>query len=415
MQPGTPPISLASETTVIVADTWASVTPHPDLSALRFDPRAAGSGGVAPDGTAFGNHGFWVAGLLGADVNGTGTSGTAFRAADSLDLLGVQVGGLSFPEIIHTLESAAPPTGNLVINTSFGYNDPGETNETRAARALYALQWRGALQRIGPDRVLVVAAAGNDGLADPTPDATLSSPMTTQALVSDLSTLIAADEQALWSRVEAQATDLPNAKLVVGSTIVVGAANEFGNRLGFSTPGEDIRMPGFELTGPCVVDGGRCAGGEMTDNGTSGATPLASGVVAMIWSLAPALPAAEVRVLALAASSNGAIDAYNAMWAALGATASSPLPTLVDADDDGAFDASDIALLLGAWAEAEALDPDPSVAPRDWSRFDLNGDGYSRTDTAVVLDLDVDGTARRGVLVARYRRCYCFVRRKRRH
>jgi hypothetical protein len=381
---------LAEPTTVLVADTWAQISSHPDISAQRFAPGASAVTATASDGTAVGNHGFWVAGILGADVDSDGTAGTALRASTTLDVLSAQVGGMSFLDVLIAIERAAVPTsGRLVLNTSFGYNDPGELIEKRDARALYALAARSMLQRLGPDRVFVLAAAGNDGtVAGVT--AELSSPFATQALVADLSTLIEPAGQAAWSVIEARATNLANKRQVVGNTLVVGASRFAGVRASFSTPGHDVLLPGEAISGPCVVAGGRCDGTEQIDNGTSAATPLASGLAAMAWSIAPTLDAAEIRALLLRSAGEASIDAFDVLLGAAAAAEIDPLLAIADADDDGDIDDDDIATCISEWSANESATPDPLSATRDWQRCDLNGDGYSRTDIGASVDLDAD-------------------------
>jgi len=383
---------------VLVGDLWGQATVPADLSTLTLEAGLIPDLGTTRSGAPRGNHGFWVAGLLGADVNGTGASGTAFDAASQLRIDGFSVANLaSFGEINHAIERALRRTsGKVILNLSIGYNDPTFVRDARPRRALFALQWRSILQQRGADLVLVVAAAGNDGQVAGT-DASLSSPYATQARIADLSTLVPSDaiSQAAWQAVEAQATALRNPRAVVGSTLIVGGAAIGGGRAAFSTPGEDVLAPGETLDGPCVIVGGTCDGTFMVDKGTSGAAPLAAGVAALAWGIAPALSPAELRTMLLSARTGELVDAYQVAIAAAAAARADIYSALADVNDDGALDNADITAALAAW---EAAGAEPGGPFRDWSRFDLNGDGFSSTEAAIAIDLDASGAVAGSVL-----------------
>ena len=374
---------------MVIADLWGAAAAPAVLSALTMPAGLVPDTAIGTSGSARGNHGFWVAGLAGADVSGTGVSGTAFRASQQLQMQAVQVAGISrFGEINHAIERALRSvSGPFILNLSIGYNDPRLLTDNRPARAAFALQWRNMLQTLGPDRVLVVTPTGNDGTVAGV-DASLSSPYATQALVADLSSLIPDEQQSTWASVEALATALSNPRSIVGSTIVVGGADSSGGRFAQSTPGGDLLAPGEALTGPCVIPGGECAPDlEMIANGTSGASPLAAGVAAMAWGIDPTLTPASLRALVLGARSGELVDAFQvSMTAAIGA-GRDPFTTLADSNDDATVDMVDVEAALAAWEQAEAAEGGPF---RDWSRFDLNGDGFTSTESAIGIDLNGD-------------------------
>jgi hypothetical protein len=63
---------------------------------------------------------------------------------------------------------------------------------------------------------------------------------------------------------------------------------------------------------------------------------------------------------------------------------------LLDANDDGAFDGLDVQLFAAAYQLSNPNRPTIPAA-RDFSRFDLNGDGYTGGIITTAFDLDVDG------------------------
>jgi hypothetical protein len=376
---------------VLVGDLWGQATRPPDLSTLTLEAGLVPDTGLTRDGAPRGNHGFWVAGLLGADINGEGTSGTAFKPTAQLAIDGFSVANLaSFAEVNHAIDRALRRTsGKVILNLSVGYNDPRFSRDDRPRRALFALQWRNMLQQRGADRVLVVTGAGNDGLVAGT-DASLSSPFNTQARIADLSTLIPSDaaSQATWQSVEVQATALRNPRAVVGSTLIVGGAAQAGGRFATSTPGEDVLAPGELLDGPCVIVGGSCDGTSMIDSGTSGAAPLAAGVAALAWGIAPSISPAELRAMLLSARTGELVDAYQVAIAAASVAGVDVFGAMANVNDDTRLDEDDVAGALAAWEAAANV---PGGPPRDWGRFDLNGDGFASTEAAIAIDLDASG------------------------
>lgn len=376
---------------VLIGDLWGQSTGHPDLSALTLEAGLVPDLAAGSNGAPRGNHGFWVAGLLGADVNSAGSSGTAFRASSQLQMDGFSVAGFaSFAEVNHAIERALRrSSGKVILNLSVGYNDPLQEEVNLPRRALFALQWRSILQQRGADRVLVVTPAGNDGRVESI-DASLSSPFATQARIADLSTLIPADEasQATWAGIEAQSAPLTTPRAIVGSTLIVGGATDAGERFADSTPGEDLLAPGVTLNGPCVIAGGTCDGSEMFADGTSGASPLVAGVAAMAWGIAPSLTPPQLRELVLQARTTTLVDAYQAVIDAADRAGLDVYAALADVNDDDVLDEADVVAAVDAWEAAAAA---PGGPQRDWSRFDLNGDGFGSDESAIVIDLDADG------------------------
>jgi hypothetical protein len=63
---------------------------------------------------------------------------------------------------------------------------------------------------------------------------------------------------------------------------------------------------------------------------------------------------------------------------------------ILDQNHDGRFDEADVS------AFADHIFVDPPKTDRDWSRYDLNGDGFTGGDTTTAFDLDTAGSTRAG-------------------
>ncbi|MCB9506558.1 MAG: S8 family serine peptidase [Myxococcales bacterium] len=386
---------------VLVADCYVEQRPHPNIAAqsFRLDALTGPHAGLTGAGQISGNHGFWVSSIIGVDPDAANAFGTSVAPVEDLELISVQMCGMTWLDRMVVLENVAPRTGPYVLNASLGYNDPEELDEDRLARATYALIWRRVLRTIGADNVLVVAAAGNEGLAASRPGAELTSPFGTQALRADVSSIVPATAQARLSAAAAALALGADERAVVGHTVMVGSSNASGDRSAFSSAGEDLRVLGEDIAGVCLTDdvvgpGGeapRCVGGEMISSGSSAAAPQVSGIAAMLLGASTRETAATVRARLLDAASDGTVDAFAPLVDTLYDDGRDVLGALCDLDDDLLCDEVDAAELLEVWDAQDAVPGD--VAFQTWGRADLNGDGYERTDRGAPFDLDGDGDA----------------------
>lgn len=132
--------------------------------------------------------------------------------------------------------------------------------------------------------------------------------------------------------------------------------------------------------------------------GTSFSAPQVAGLASYLWLLSPELrnaPAAMTRKAIVGNSRGiGVIDAY-ASALSLDA-ADLPTPTnapvrlaILDADGDGKFDEAD----LGTFLDKIVSGDNPE---RDYSRYDINGDGFTGGPTTERFDLDRVGSTRFG-------------------
>ena len=144
-------------------------------------------------------------------------------------------------------------------------------------------------------------------------------------------------------------------------------------------------------------------------SGTSFAAPQVAGLASYLWLLEPSLAtqpaAATIALLRATVQSNsalgGVVDAYAAVLSLDAAAA--PTPTgakvrlaILDVNGDGVFDLADLRAFHNAYVVAGVvLEP----AAEDFSRFDLNGDGFTGGSRATRMDLDPTGSTRFGAPV----------------
>jgi hypothetical protein len=140
--------------------------------------------------------------------------------------------------------------------------------------------------------------------------------------------------------------------------------------------------------------------GQVVD-GTSFSTPLVAGLAAYLWNLSPELAAkptsATVDLLKRSSRTTASsptvpvIDAYAAVLRLDTAGSVSPPIRLglLDVNADGVFDALDLQKFATAYGLANPNTPTIPTA-RDFSRFDLNGDGFTGGIPIAAFDLDIN-------------------------
>jgi hypothetical protein len=373
---------------VYVADLYAENAALPQLSSLRFVGPAAPVVQVREDGSYAGNHGFWVASLLGADADGRTPIGTHPAPSTTLDLAAVNVLGVGEVVDLHlALDRALPTSTFFVLNTSLGLPDDVPALD----RVMAALSWREVVLR-RTEGFLHTASAGNEGLTDPAASR-LNSEWSAQAGAADLRTLLTGDDREAFEDAWTDAVERSGGGVagVAGHTLIVGAADSLGAQTAFSNRGADVQMIGVDLIGACSRKDSDCAdtplGRLMDAGGTSGAAPQVAGLAAWLRAVDPTLDAAELRARLLTAFDGRWVDALTATLA----LERPDLPvrlTLLDQDDNGVFNEADTEAVAVALVEGDAADP---TLPPTWPRADLNGDGRVRSDTRARYDLDGDG------------------------
>ena len=138
--------------------------------------------------------------------------------------------------------------------------------------------------------------------------------------------------------------------------------------------------------------------------GTSFSTPQVAGLASYLWLLSNDLRNEPASVTLDAISENAravlvtgpVVDAY-ATILSLDAAAT-PTPTtapvrlaILDVNNDGRFNENDVAIFLAHLLDTNGKPVEPAV--RDYSRFDLNGDGFTGGSRTESFDLDrIDST-----------------------
>ena len=334
-------------------------------------------------------HGYHVVGIA---ASGFATNGTAagnvtgvFPATTPLHVIDA-IGATSQTTGVRIFQKATSLNGRVVVNTSLG-RDAVVTDDV--AR-LDGSDW-GQLVRSSAgleDRMLHATSAGNIG-----GQANRNSRWSSAALRSDLTNAFDLPMTPLRNTLAVE-----NLQDTGSPAFEPGCLDLTSNRNGtIAAVGTDVFSHRF----------GSQAGNK---NGTSMASPQVAALGMFLWSIAPDLTAPQLRDLMVATArpplphdvaagcgtdvpSSPRLDAYSAVLSLDQSVALTPQTApvrhaIVDHDGDGTFDEDDI--------EAFGDVSRPDAGARDWSRSDLNGDGFTGgTDTAP-LDLDPVGSPRGG-------------------
>lgn len=348
-----------------------------------------------------GNHGWHVAGTIGADFDDARSTGVhpgaqpgggspIFRI-DAFAVLGV---GLAVPEMYAEIVDQFPASGPFVINTSFGWRMdkvPTRTQRRHLAHESLALRARTSADEA---RFVVAASAGNDrGL-----DARYNSVQIANASFDDVREIVTnpddlaeLEELLAWYQATYPDVDFMARSrnvLAVGSSRLDGSPSGFTNSIAYVPPGIGVQAVGTNVFGPCAKyepgdpDPKYCSAddGDVVLSGTSMAAPQVAGLAAYMWNLNPSLSSSEIVRAVAQTYRNGLINAYEASLAAGGLAARR---ALLDVNDDGRFDHEDLHEILTQWSTG--------ISPLSFSRYDLNGSGRPGGVTRARFDLDGDG------------------------
>jgi len=325
------------------------------------------------------SHGYHVVGIAAGDFANDGTPAGSvtgvFPATAKLVLFDAT--GFSYPatsaELIKLMSSIP---GRIVLNTSLG--SQFDDAESRAEASDWAVQVRHAGLE---DRVVHAASAGNDAAS--TTDNGVWSPA---GVRNDLTNSIGDPITPLQNTLAVENLTDSGAPLYTpgclsllsdrGGNIAAVGENVYSNLLGSNA--------GFL-------------------SGTSMASPQVAAVAEYLWTIAPALSSEQI---VSAIEKNGLAPLPNdaghcgtdlpsaprlAAYASLLSLDQAPLSpakapvrfAVLDANGDGQFDGKDLSLLAPTVLRAS------DAGHPDWSRFDLNGDGYTGGARAVPFDLDL--------------------------
>jgi len=348
-------------------------------------------------------HGYHVLGIMAA-TNGGDTSDAGLATGVLPRRFGVTpvdtTFGNTWGSVMHDiLLLAGRAAGNIVVNTSLGFlcNTAAQAaaecspQNARAEAVGWLERMRGTafvtLAGAGLERRFVHAAsAGNTDAAGR--DALTSSPFTAAALRDDLVTAdgrpIANANNVLVTEnhlnvVELRACLAASSKRVLSRTVLTNLRN-------VSAPGTDI----WSLTNASTT--------AANLDGTSMASPQVAALAGWIWALRPSLTNQEVIsiILRTAVTQDGcgaddpapSVDVYSAVLGTDTSLADAPVrKALLDVGGaggstvpDGVFNEADLQQFVQAFA-TQAL---------DFSRFDLNGDGFTGLTTTRPFDLDLN-------------------------
>ena len=374
-------IDLANRPTLIVADMFGNGPLSGDIDAT-YNSAALRVRLVQKE------HGYHVVGIAASRFSSDGTEAGnvtgVFPATTPLHV--IESIGLSTQMIgIKIFQKATSLTGRVVVNTSLGLESPATDAEAKTDGSSWGQLVRGSTGL--EDKMFHATSAGN--IAGP---ANRNSRWAAAALRTDL-------ENAGGFPM----TRLTNTAVVenisdTGAPAFEPACLSFTSNRGgnIATIGEDVFSHLFGS-----------AAGNMS--GTSMATPAVAGLAMFLWSIEPDLTAPQMLNLLVNTAQPGlaitpgpcgsdvsSSPRLDAFAAALGLDQGGE-PTkqtapvrhaIVDIDGDGAFEEDD----LEAFSDVSR----PDAGDRDWSRQDLNGDGFTGGTQTAALDLDPTGTPPQG-------------------
>jgi len=384
---------------LIMQDFFGGGAPNSDFNVKS----AAGLYGTGkPD-----EHGYHVLGILAAKHGGTASDrGQATGIyPGTLQVLPFDLTWMDQPTIENQiLFQAETSNQNIVVNSSVGH-DPVCTESVLDCLTPLAQKWikkvRGlALYETGKtgpasleNKFLMLSAAGNVEPSRPS-DPALDSWYNAARLLTELDTEMGVRLDNLNNTLVIEDRENSSSQPYKADCLSDGSMHP-GD---LSAIGTDV----WSLTG--------ASAGADNFSGTSMATPQVAGLAAYVWTLAPGLTPQELLSLLSntarsdacpsgGTSARPVIDAYSAVLAvdhdsALsgGGTPEAPVRlAILDLVDDkgdpggnGAFDEKDLERFLQEYSGAEG--------EIDYSRYDLNGDGWTdgRCDRTEKFNLDID-------------------------
>ncbi len=388
---------------VIVSDYFGSLTPSPEIPSQRFLQIPGDVAYTAiHNGNASGNHGFHVAGILGATYDSVGTTGIHPGKTTLLEIKSLNSGGESWGEILKLTADSIPRATRSIVNTSLGYNDPYFNRYSPLERMLYALQWR-ALVNGFQQMFLHATSAGNDG--DETGEGSLAvynSPFCMAALMesewdwisaADLSDADSIDFNNVLRFIDT--TSATNIFTPLQNVVVVGCSRLDGVRTSFSNLGANVRMVvGDGILGPCVIPDDDCTNNFRVKGGTSQSTPQVAGLAAYLMNLDANLTPYQAKEIIVNCYDNtiGAVNAYQAVLSLDHGLANAPIrkALLEVGGETNRFDEDDLEAYLSAYGLMPARLASANQQALDYSRYDLNGDGNTGGSTTAKFDLTAD-------------------------
>lgn len=375
-------------------------------------------------------HGYHVLGILAGAFNATNSSDLPgdvtgmFPGRDSTQLPSVIVEmedphfslykALYIPRLALRLKTILEGGGNVVVNTSIGRGtysgsyDPAiaelETiNEARAwARLIRGGD--GSQPSALESHYFHATAAGNNGANPALREAKVTSGWAATGLMTKEALGIAPFNNTV--AVENRTTVMERGRVTVGPHTV--DSNIHGNIAGIGcTHSGGI----YSFTGPDST-GLAC--------GTSMASPQVAGLAAYLWSLQPSLTSFDIQKRLIAngqqypsndedVAKTPVIDAYATILTTDFAETPSEAPTRMSLLDvaggnndagDGIFDENDLQAFINQFASRKG-------EKADYSKYDLNGDGFTGGDRQSRFNLDI--TLENNKVAGEYKKLYRHI------
>lgn len=392
----------SSSPRLVVADMFGGGSPNADYDILHVDG-TFGSGNPQ-------DHGYHVLGIATATFGGPnsdrGQVTGMFPATIELGVADVIVNATTsltaaqLENLIITLVSNAG--GNVVVSTSLNYCPSICGNPTAAETA--AITWIDKVRGAGLENSFIhITSAGNINSATPA--------------VTDAETNSAFSAARLLPGLERTTPGGPVPVPNLTNTLVIenaiGSASEPFEPICLNSSSKRFgELSGIGTDVHSMLDASSTAG-DLT--GTSMSTPQVAGLAAYVWAIDPLLTPQGVMGVLSATSRFVAgsghpdcdavtiaapvIDAYDALLslddpAALSGPGFGFLApvrsAILDSDNSGQFDEQDVADFAFVYIDSTT---GKRLAPsdRDYSRWDLNGDGYTGGLETASFDLDMDG------------------------
>jgi subtilase family protein len=434
---------------VLVADNFTRFALPPNYIFAFFD-QVPGFDLLPRDSSGNETHGYDVTTTLAALFDAQSPTG-ANPFTQCLDVMGIQVAGLTPSEESFRIVQNFPAE-RFILNYSLSFrgkctsifdfsgptpiercDEPSVAHVASAYfRAARAEEWKKRTSSLW-DRFVATPAAGNfradsrevtnpQGFAASIyPGLGIARYASILNIVTDADPFFGFIENAgLWmpSVTDPDLTASPAEVAALQAAIVTDHLDQVGRAenvviSGSTTAGTtfvDLIESGFSNVGADVLAVGEdipTLGGS--ENGTSFSAPQVAGLAAYLWLLSGDLrnnhPASvtrraileNTRTLPLAGS---VIDAYAAILsldaAELPTASSAPVRlAILDVNNDGVFDEGDVSAFVGLLADGNG-NPIRDPATRDYSRFDLNGDGFTGGSRTESFDLDRLGSTQYG-------------------
>lgn len=348
-------------------------------------------------------HGYHVIGIIGAKYGGAQNDrgwATGLYPAVSPDTLKLRVidfaNGLTPEQTdFKLIELIKANLGrNIVVNTSYGFKCRNQAQVDSSCNLEHAekeaLKWIEKVRDAGvEDKFIHITPAGNIWIATDT-EAKVASRYAAAKLLSGL------EDCWLGTFFCTPIENIANVLVVENQRHSVNAPYSPICLNSDSKYGGNISAIGTNVWS--LYDPGATAGNFIS--GTSMASPQVAALAAYVWALKPGLSNQEViNILAetsrdsksfdpsLHASCSNVppapiIDAYAAALAVDTPANASVRMTLLDIATNGKFDENDILLFL--------FELEQAIVELDYSRYDLNGDGYTGGDKLERFDLDIN-------------------------